>query len=180
MATIVYRHCDVSYNCNNPVSQLECSFLNFIRNSVLFILFFVKIKAFWLRGKIWGFVLQQIGYLKLLYWQQHLEVLFCLHFMRVYRFYYQTTYKMCAHGNMFYEISVLFNKTIGTGVFICKSKYWRLINCVVRYACMSSEMMLCERSQICAICIICTNILHQKVLIEFFSIEFNDSYWNSF
>ena len=49
----------------------------------------------------------------------------------------------------------------------------------MRYDCVSSEMLLCERSQICTIFIIRTNILYEKVLIEFFSTEFTGIYGNA-
>ena len=39
-----------------------CSVLTLMRNSVLFIFVFVKIKIFWLMGKIIGFELQRIEY----------------------------------------------------------------------------------------------------------------------
>ena len=59
---MLHRKCDVSYNCNDPISQSECSVLTFMRNSALFIFLFVKIKAFWFMWKIWYFVLQRIEY----------------------------------------------------------------------------------------------------------------------
>ena len=40
---IVYRGCNVSYNCNDPVTQSECSVLTVMRNSVLFIFFSSKL-----------------------------------------------------------------------------------------------------------------------------------------
>ena len=86
LSTIVYRDCDVSYNCNDPVNQSQRSVLTFVRNSVLFIFLYVKIKEFWLMGKIWGFMLQRFEYQRLFSWQQHLEMLFCFYFMRAYKF----------------------------------------------------------------------------------------------
>ena len=43
ITSIVHQNFDVSYDCNDPVNQSECSVLMFMRNSVLFIFFFVKI-----------------------------------------------------------------------------------------------------------------------------------------
>ena len=44
-------------------------------------------KAFWLMGKIWSFVqIEQNEYERSFYWQQHFEILFCFHFMKVYKF----------------------------------------------------------------------------------------------
>ena len=40
--------------------------------------------------------------------------------------------------------------------------------CVVRYGCVSNEMLLYEISQICMIYIIRTNVLREKILMEFF------------
>ena len=39
---IIYRDCDVSYNCNDRVRQSVCSVLTFMRNSVLLIFLFVN------------------------------------------------------------------------------------------------------------------------------------------
>ena len=36
---IVYRNCDVSYNCYDPVRQSECSVLTLMRNSAFFHIF---------------------------------------------------------------------------------------------------------------------------------------------
>ena len=51
--TIVYRDCDVSYNCNDTVSQLECSVLTFMEKKIKVKIkaFDVKIKALLLFGK---------------------------------------------------------------------------------------------------------------------------------
>ena len=41
-----YQDYDSSYNCNEPVSQSECSVLMFMRNGPLFIFVCMKIRAF--------------------------------------------------------------------------------------------------------------------------------------
>ena len=66
---IIHRDCDVSYNCNDPDSQSECNVLMLMRNNVLLLFLFVKIKTFWLIGKIWGFMIQRIQNQRLFYWQ---------------------------------------------------------------------------------------------------------------
>ena len=52
---IVYRDCDVNYNCNDPVSQSEYSVLTFMRHRALFIFLLIKIKAFWFMEKLQAF-----------------------------------------------------------------------------------------------------------------------------
>ena len=49
----------------------------------------VKIRVFWLLGKLLRFcvaLLHRIEYQIIFCWQQHLEILFRFHFMRVYKF----------------------------------------------------------------------------------------------
>ena len=46
----------------------------------------IKIKPFWLMGKMWRFMLQRIEYQRLIYWQQHPDTLFCFNFTRVFTF----------------------------------------------------------------------------------------------
>ena len=84
---------DVSDDCNDPVSQSGRSVLTLMRSRALCIILFVKSKAFWLMGKIWGFVLQRIKYQRLFYWQQHLEILFRFRFMKI--------YKLCLVSNIY-------------------------------------------------------------------------------
>ena len=52
LLSLFYRVYDASHNCNDPVNQSESSVLTFMRNRAIFIFLFVKIKAFWLMGKI--------------------------------------------------------------------------------------------------------------------------------
>ena len=116
----MYRNCDVSYNWNIPVSQWECNVdLMFMRYNVFFVFLFVKIKSFWLMGKIWGFVLQRIGYQRLFYWQPHLEILFCFHLMRAYTFFFEpnidettTNFTMYFSSNCHNLVKFWINKTI--------------------------------------------------------------------